>query len=878
MATSLAHSKLIVAALTLCAVARAADEPSEAEKLFALKVKPLFEAKCMACHGEKPDELEGEFDLRSRAAMLRGGGSFGTKVVVPGNADASKIYAMVRRIEEDFEMPPKEAEKLTWDETVAIRDWINGGAPWPDDARVAEIYKKYADGITWKTSGGLSDAWTNRKYKQEDLWAYQPLRKDAENVLGKTDRNPIDALIEARFEKFGVEAAPPADRRTLIRRATFDLWGLPPESADVEKFVADARSDDDAFRALVDRLLANPHYGEQWGRHWLDVVRYADSAGFANDWEQPNAWRYRDYVIRAFNNDKPYDQFIREQLAGDEIYELKAKDKRLAKDDANLLIAPGMLRMGPWEQTAMSVAKVTRQQFLDDVTDSVGQVFLGHALQCSRCHDHKFDPVPTRDYYAFQAAFATTQFADRDAPWLAAENLRGMDVDRKHLEKRRQVNKPKGRIGSKWAKRFAWELDRYKPIAFSVQSGKTRLRRAVTSRIMPAKEPPVGIPVFTRILAGGDVFSPGVAVMPAVLSAANAPTEAKLPEGFSGRRLALANWIADPQNPLTARVIANRVWQYHFGRGLAGNPTNFGATGKKPTHPKLLDWLAGELIANGWSIKHLHRAIMRSDAYKRSAVHPDAKKFKTNDPAGESYAVFRARRLTAEELRDAMLAASGELNREVGGIPIRPDMNLEAALQPRMIMGGYAPSYVPNAKPAQRNRRSVYVHRTRGQRDPFFETFNQPGFDKSCELRDTSTITPQALTLINSEETNDRALAFAARAIKEADADEYVIRRVFELAYGRQPGSVELREALEFWKRATAIQARTKYKPRTWPTEITREAIDAESGKPFTFKEKLVLYENYVPDLQPHEVDARTRGLADLCLAVFNSNEFAYVD
>ena len=435
-----------------------ADELSEVEKLFALKVQPVFRTKCFACHGEEPNELEGGFDLRTRASMMRGGESFGQAVVIPGDAESSYLYAMVRRVEDGYEMPPKESERLTDDETTAIRDWIDGGAPWPADEQVAAIYQNDAKGVVWKTRGGLSDDWTHRKYKSADLWAYQSIRPpNAQRLIQErrnarhenadsrrssftdlskakqaaaVEDNHVDAFIHAKMRQVGLAPAPPADRVTLIRRATFDLLGLPPTTGEVQRFTNDPQPDEVAFADLVDRLLESPHYGEQWARHWLDVVRYADSSGFANDWERPNAWRYRDYVIRCFNQDKPYDEFVREQVAGDELYRRAIDAEENA--DPSLLIAAGFLRMGPWEHSGMSVAKITRQMFLDDVTDSVGQVFLAHALQCARCHDHKFDPIPTRDYYSMQAIFATTQFAEIDTQWLPEENLSGMADDRRY--------------------------------------------------------------------------------------------------------------------------------------------------------------------------------------------------------------------------------------------------------------------------------------------------------------------------------------------------------------------------------------------------------------------------------------------------------------
>ncbi len=929
-------SLTVLAVAVNASVAADAAEPSKGEKLFALKVKLLFAEKCIACHGDDPDEIAGGFDMRSREALLKGGEGFEDEVVISGKGEQSFLYVVTTRSEEGYEMPPKEAERLTQEQQWWIRDWINGGAPWPDEKRVSEIYDQYAEGITWPTSGGLSDDWTKRKYKPEDLWAWKPLRK-AESGNGKAENGSgvIDELVGARLEEAGVQAAPRADRRTLFRRATFDLLGLPPKPADVETFVKDERADDVVFGELIDRLLANKHYGEQWGRHWLDVVRYADSSGFANDWERPNAWRYRDYVIRAFNNDKPYDQFVREQLAGDELAaKQKAESGEPDEDDAHtteLQIAAGFLRMGPWEHTGMSVAKVTRQQFLDDVTDTVGQVFLGHALQCCRCHDHKFDPIPTQDYYSFQAIFATTQFAEVDAAWLPGENLSGMEEDRRYLQMKNKANSqvlaelsqkksenqrkwfeenglpyksvaeakkakaPKehlppnnllktpnefgqDRIGRKWQQRFPWEFDRYKPIAFSVYSGRTEYVNNASKRFLKPERPSKkGELQQTFILTGGDPFAAAAEVQPAPLSAVPGSLDFEMPTELSGRRLALADWMTGPQNTLTARVMVNRIWQYHFGRGIAGNPNNFGATGKKPTHPKLLDWLAGEFIRSGWSVKHMHRVIMTSETYRRSTLHTNPKSLAEKDPNHELYAAFQPRRLEAEELRDATLAVSGELNPELGGIPIRPDMNLEAALQPRMIMGTFAPSYVPNPKPEDRNRRSIYALKLRGHRDPMMETFNQPGPDKSCELRDTSTISPQALTLLNSDETNDRALAFAADVLKKTDDDESAVEAVFARAFGRPPNTDELAATLNHWQSMERVQSKLTFKPREFPTEVVREASEENTGESFTFTEKLFVYEDYIHDLQPHKVDAKTRALADVCLAILNSNEFVFV-
>ncbi len=624
-----------------------------------------------------------------------------------------------------------------------------GGAPFPDDARRNAIIKANTekwnaeDGIPVKTQGALSPEWANRRYRPEDLWAYRAIQLP---TLSHPSKHPIDELLEKQFPT-GNLPAPPAEARELIRRATFDLTGLPPEFEEIHAFEqAYGQDRQTAVKELIDRLLDSPHYGERMARHWLDVVRYADSSGFANDYERGNTWRYRDYVVRSFNSDKPFDQFIREQIAGDE----------LDPDDPEMLIAVGFLRMGPWELTGMEVAKIARQRFLDDVTNSVGETFLAHSLQCARCHDHKFDPVPTHDYYSIQACFATTQLAERNAPFLKDENTSGFE-EIKHIEAReaeyratlkqldekllrnaqawyveknldptawneavlkaqknesasfgnkkrksfsdvfssaRQIMAKQGvdekdyppklvgfepqdygneRVARKGLERLRWEMERYQPFAFSVYNGLTPQVSSVTAPVrMPAERMKQGELEKTSILGGGDPFSPTAPVKPGVLSAIQ---DLGLTEEIDGRRTDLANWIASEENPLTSRVIVNRLWLWHFGQAIAGNPNNFGSTGKKPTHPELLDWLAKQLIENDWSIKELHRLIMTSQAYQRSAEILDAKSDlqrvassskEDSDSTGngsslsredreKAYLVFKPRRLMAEEMRDAML-------------------------------------------------------------------------------------------------------------------------------------------------------------------------------------------------------------------------------
>jgi mono/diheme cytochrome c family protein len=938
---------------SVAAFTRLTAGADDSEALFVRRVLPLFHERCLACHGQDVEKIKGGLDMRTRASTQKGGDSK-KPAFTAGKPEESPLYLAVTRKHEDWEpMPPKEADKLSAEQVAWIKDWIVGGAPWPSDSRVQALVKaneaKWSaeDGVPMKTSGGLSPEWTNRKYKPEGMWAYQAVKKPAV-------RNPdhaIDSLLAAKMPA-GLTPAPAADRVTLIRRATFDLTGLPPKGVDVEDFVKDARTDAEAFASVVERLLASPHYGERMAQHWLDVTRYADTSGFSNDYERGNAWRYRDYVVRAFNSDMPYDQFIKEQIAGDEI----------APDDPEKIIATGFLRMGPWELTGMEVEKIARQRFLDDVVNSVGETFLAHSLQCARCHDHKFDPVPTRDYYSIQAVFATTQLSERAAPFLPVENTQGFE-ERAYLEKtvaehESMLSKLDGvllenakrwfidhgkdparwnnaveaarnpspekrnrggrlgeysdvfakarqalisagvpeaefppklvgftpeqfgmeRVARKGLERLRWELDRYEPHALAVYGGRTRRYKTVFAPLrMPADRMSEGELEQTCVLPGGDPFGSGEKVKPAVLSVLGSAQKEAIPETIEGRRKAFAEWVASPQNPLTTRAIVNRMWLWHFDQPIASNPNNFGSTGKRPSHPELLDWLAATFVEKGWSFKAMHRLIMNSEAYRRSATHPDPKTLSEKDPVGTSHAVFKPRRLTAEELRDAMLFATGELNPTIGGIPNRPEINLEAALQPRQVMGTFASAWTPNPLPQQRHRRSLYALKIRGLRDPSQEVFNAPGPDFSCERREASTVTPQVFSLFNGQTSHTRALALARRAVKESTSDEHAIDRVFALVVSRPPSAEERHSCLTHWRQIEALIRNDPPPRQKPPLEVRRDAIEENTGEKFSFNERLHGYADFVPDLQPSDVPVHTRALADVCLVLLNSNEFAYV-
>lgn len=933
-------------------------EYDESALLFTRHIAPLFREKCLACHGEDVEAREGGLDLRSLQAVIDGGDSEDPGVV-PMHPEHSSVYRAVTRTDDAFSaMPPKEPESLTRREIGWLHDWIATGAEWPTEKDQEAIRAEYGnkwsheDGIRVQTSGGLSDSWTNRNYDPKGLWAYQPLQ---ESTVPDSHENPIDEFLQAALPK-GLQFAPPASRRELIRRATFDLTGLPPKPEEMKAFLNDNRSVNEAFHDIVEQLLASPHYGERMAQHWLDVVRYADSSGFANDFERGNAWRYRDYVIRAFQDDKPYDQFVREQIAGDEI----------SPDDPEGLIAVGFLRQGPWELTSMEVPRVARQRFLDDVTNSVGETFLAHSLQCAKCHDHKFDPVPTRDYYSIQAVFNTTQLVERQADFLASENRDGFDEERflkkmeqgyreslqelesvlqknavawyasqveqalpdrrpQILESERQWKKLRAkakkngkssafqktraavmkqgvpqsdvppvrvgftprqngmqRVATKGLQRLKWEFDRYKPFALSVYSGATPTYEKVLAPLRMPQDPAKPVVEKMHIRTGGDPFAEGDLVKPGVLSVIEKHVPAAIPETPDGRRKAFAEWVTDSKNPLVSRVMVNRIWQWHFGKPLAGNPNNFGSTGGLPTHPKLLDHLAAEFMKNGWSVKDVHRTIMLSEAYRRSSMHPHADTLAELDPEEYSFAVFNPRRLSAEEMRDSMLAITGELNESVGGVPCRPEINEEVALQPRQVMGAFASAWVPNPQPEQRHRRSLYILKLRGVRHPMLEVFNTPAPDFSCERRESSTVTPQALNLFNSKNSYDRSLALAQRAWSDIDKDadnrdELALRRIYELVLCRQPEHHELEQVLQSWRAVEAALPREARPDGSVPLTASREAVEELSGERFMYDEILYANQEFKPDLQPNDVDRHVRALGDICLVFLNTNEFVYV-
>ena len=910
-----------------------ADAQQEGERLFSLKVRRVLSSKCFACHGEEPKEIKGEFDLTTREGLLKGGES-GEPSMVPGKPLASPLYlATTRAHDEDWPaMPPKENDKLSMVQQALLKRWIELGAPWPN----AEVQVKYiaeerakpvtSEGMLVETSGGLSDEWTYRRYKDENLWAFQPVKKPP---VPKGAANPVDAFIGRKLKAAGSAPALQADFRTLVKRAYYDLTGLPPTPYQIYQFrLAWGRGANKAWSALIDKLLASPHYGERWGQHWLDVVRYADTGGYSNDYERSNAWRYRDYVIRAFNEDKPYNEFVIEQLAGDELWGQQPEGKR----NSALLVATSFLRMGPWDPAMVKVPEA-RQIFLDDVVNSVGQTFLSTTMRCFKCHDHKFDPLPTRDYYRMYAAFAGTQMAERHAPFLKKENLGRFTEQKTHVqglldfarEKTKELTGKREAAATEWFKKagleyvpleerkslpdekkpprhvgldhmeqgrlkvreqdeWIWErrMERFQPMVQGVYNGPTPKNLNARTLRMPKKVNKNWQP-DSHIYMGGSLQAPGKKVGPGVLSATGIAVSTAgddpylIADKLQGRRLALAKWIAHPKNPLTARSIVNRVWQHHFGKPIAGNPNNFGAKGGKPTHPELLDWLAADFVEHGWKFKRLHRVIMLSKTYRQSGRHPQLKKLQTEDADNDLFAFHLPRRLTAEELRDSLLKATVELNPAIGGLPVMPEINMEVALQPRMIQFSIAPAYQPSRTPDERNRRTIYAYRVRGQADPFLELFNQPNPNGSCEERDAAAVTPQAFTLLNSDVMSDRSIALAQRVETEMETLHLQVKRAVQLTFGRVPDKVEWESLKRYVLKMRAYHVKHPPEPVRYPTRITRSLVEELTGQPFEYEEILPVFNNYGPDKKPADVSANTRALADLCLLLFNSNEFIYV-
>jgi hypothetical protein len=835
------------------------------EEHFLAKVQPLLERRCVSCHG--PEKQKGGLRLDSRAAALKGGDNGPS--VVPGNPKESLLLQAVRHVTKELGMPPK--EKLTPADVALLDRWIRDGAPWPPKPQTSIV-------TTFASGELLGDAWSDPRnpivtiFRGErlDLWSLRPISQPALPKTGDAQtRNGIDRFVLARLRDAKLMPSPEADRRTLARRLYFDLTGLPPAPAELAAFLDDQAPD--AYERLVDRLLASKRYGEHWARHWLDVVRYSDSNGF--DWDEfrPQAWRFRDYVIRSLNADKPFDQFIREQLAGDELLDGPPRDA--AEQDA--LIATGYLRLGPHDNSAPAFNEQdrSRAELLADLTETTAGAFLGLTMSCCRCHDHKYDPLSQADHFRLRAFFEPVKFADDRPLDLAAEqaaakahndavdakiqavrtareavlnpviaSLREQRVAQLSDEERQLLELPREqRTGDRKAKVEALEKkvqpSEKEALASAPKAAKSRAdelasqiellnkerRAAQTGLLMTDAE---GAPPPTRIHFQGDYKQPRDAVEAGFISALD-PNPAIVRKGANlkttGRRLTLAQWIASRENPLTARVLVNRVWQGHFGRGLVGTPNDFGLAGARPSHPELLDWLATEFMREGWSLKKLHRLIVTSATWRQSSSSAEVNLTSIGAPQKAAHSPNAARidaenrllwrqnlrRLTAEQLRDAVLAVSGTLIESKGGPPVWPELPAEIAQANPAFLDDNAEKtkgWYPSAA-AQRQVRSIFFVQKRTVRVPFMETFDLPENSTSCPRRNESTVAPQALALLNSPLSIEAAEAFGARIAREAGPDPQAqVKAAFALALQRPPDAGELDTSLAFLKSRTLVE------------------------------------------------------------------------
>jgi hypothetical protein len=820
----------LVAHVATLAVAADQGPTPEQIKFFEEKVRPVLAQNCFKCHGE--DKQKGDLRLDLHEALLAGGES--GPAIVPGKPDESLLVDAVKYA--SLEMPPD--GKLSESEIEVLTQWVKIGAPWPKEHGGAGPGLRKKDKITAE----------DRQY-----WAFQPVQRAAVPAVANDtwSQGPIDRFLLARMQPENLQPAPEAQRSTLIRRLSFDLTGLPPSTTEIAAFEADQSPD--AYEQLADRLLASPQHGEHWARHWLDLVRYAESDGYKQDDYRPAAWRYRDYVIRSLNADKPYPQFIREQLAGDEMPE----------QTVDALVATGYLRLGIYEYNQRDV-KGQWSVILNDITDVTADVFLGMGMSCARCHDHKFDPILQKDYFALQAFFAPllprddvpacspserTAYEQKLAAWKAKaagilseidelekqplKNAALSQLNRfpddtipflvhKTDEERTPYEKQIFALAFRQAKADQDKLDFTKKLTGEKKERWVALKEqlkaleaerpeplpdAMTVTDVGPEAPPVMVPGKPRL---GEVLP----AIPTVLCTSPAGDEAEVPVSLpmpaapmpenslsTGRRTALAQWLGSDENPLTPRVLSNRLWQYHFGKGLCESPSDFGRLGQPPSHPELLDYLATEFVDHGWNWKRLHRHMVTSAAYRQQSFGPAIADSAKIDPANRFLARMPVRRLTAEQIRDSSLAVAGELTYSMGG----------------------------PAVDAARSRRSVYVKVKRNVRDPLLDVFDMADGISTMPTRNVTTTPIQALLMINGSWMMAKAKA-ASTYVKsqgKLDRDEQVTRLYLQVL-GREPSDAEHSAAVKF--------------------------------------------------LSDQAEEKTDRTLADLAHVLLNSNEFVYVD
>jgi hypothetical protein len=735
----------LIIATSLVSTARGAE--ADDGTFFREKIEPVLKAQCYSCHSAQAKKIQGGLRLDSRAAIERGGDS-GPAVVKKKSRESLLIEAI--RHEEGLAMPPGKP-KLP-DSTIAdFETWIDAGAVDPRENDPA----------------GENEIGAGRRH-----WAFQPVTKIEPPSVSAAAwcRSPLDAFLLAKLEGRNWRPAPPASRIDLVRRVTFDLTGLPPTPEEIDAFVNDPLPD--SYPRLVDRLLNSRHYGERAATHWLDVVRFAESEGFEYDRTIPDAWRFRDYVIESMSADKPFDRFVTEQIAGDEIQ----------PENPECQTASIFHRLGPVRRNAGNPdIALSRNEVLTERTDILGAAFLGLTVGCARCHDHKLEPISQKDYYRLQAYFAATEEhnivlagADEQRDWEARTRRAKDEIDALRA-------KAKGAEGSAKAK-----------LEEQIEDLEDRLPGPLptipATRNVPASRTPI------HVLRRGVWEQKGEPVGPRPLSVLVNDDLAELSAEVTNPRTQLAHWLTSPAHPLTSRVIVNRLWQQHFGMGLVKTANDFGVNGERPSHPELLDWLAAALVENGWRLKPIHRLIVLSNAYQQSSDAANATEQNQRDPENRLLWHFPRRRLSAEEIRDAMLAVSGRINHKAGGPSVIVPVDLE------LVNLLYKPSQWEVTKDAaEHDRRSIYLLAKRNLRLPFLETLDAPTLATSCARRLSTTHAPQALELLNGTLSNDLAGAFARRLEEESPGDrEVLVDRAFRLALGRPPFPQERTRSLEF--------------------------------------------------------------------------------
>jgi cytochrome c553 len=869
--------------LAALVVEAGADEPA---LTFEKDVRPILKAHCTLCHGEEA-KPKGGVDLRLRRFMDQPTDS-GAALLVPGKPEESELFAVIARGE-----MPKKGHPVPEAELAVIRQWIDQGAktarPEPESIGNGPLITE----------------------EERSHWSFQPVRRPEIPQIDDAT-SPVDAFLARAMRAEGLDFAPEADRATLLRRLSFDLVGLPPTPEELDAFLADESPE--AYEKSVDRLLASPAYGERWGRHWLDVAGYADSNGYTEvDSARPHAWRYRDYVIRAFNEDKPWDEFLREQLAGDELAGATHADYQAAVIDPKRLeqlTATAFLRMAPdGTGDPNDDAKLARNQVVAEQLKIVGSSVLGLTVACAQCHDHRHDPISQEDYYRLRAVFEPAYHweswrtpaqrlyslytpeehakAAEIEKAAAAIDAEAREMSKKFLDEifeveilklpeedrepyrlaRATADKDRSEEQKALIKKYPSALALYSLNLYdqkkqdlvdakSKEAAALRATKPAQSFVMALTEVKGQAPEM-QLFNRGDHEQPVRPVPPGELAVLATPKvdpfqPAELPSGSSGRRLAYAQWLTSGEHPLVARVLVNRFWMHHFGRGLVATPGDFGLAGERPTHPELLDWLADEFVRGGWRLKPLHRLLVTSRAYRQSSAHPASLEA---DPENRLLSRYPLRRLEAEPLRDAVLAAAGVLVDK----PFGPPSTIARDPAGRIVVG-VDKGTITKAEVApggeQDFRRSVYVEVRRSKPVTVLDTFDAPTMTPHCEQRPQTTVAPQSLLLMNDTFVLENARRLAERLFSEVPEDEEArLQRAWRMLYGTGPSESDLARARAFLRLQTA-------------TLTVHHANHPPAAPPKDAK----------PEDLPAPPDPAREALASLCQVLISSNRFLYVE